>query len=461
LDRSTFGHVPEHNSRMATVDGGFSRLVPTLLVANVLIAGCGTSKSGQAVGVTTAAIQGGTTAPTLSYSVAISTGGPGGNYTCSGTLLAPNLVISARHCFFQAPTLPISCAANPQFGPERNPANDFWVTTNPTDVSSGTGWHQGAGFYAPDTSTLCGADIALLLLSDNISREEAVSATPAIKGELTDASLYSTTIAQVGYGESGPMGMTGTRRLLQAIPMTCLPGDSSPAVTAACPSEVGTIMVQQEFLTSGGGCPGDSGDGAFDQAAFDAQRPLLLGVQSRAQTTCEGNVFERLDAWEAFIASAGASAAMAGGYDPDSWAQAGALQPVQTQYPLPDLGAGCLDPSQCASGLCESDDQNITFNCTQKCNGAVATSCPVGFTCVSFTNGEELCFPSPPTQGSSDGGCHLGPKASNGPAIPPLAVFFGVTFGARRASRRFKRDTRRFIPRKPAQRCKAPSAGGM
>jgi Trypsin len=392
------------------------------------------------VGISTAAIQGGTESPTNTYSVGISVGGPGGDYTCSGTLIEPNLVLSARHCFYEAPDLPISCASGPLFGAPKHVPGQFWVTTNLTDANSATGWHQGAGFYVPTmTQAVCGADVALLLLHDSVLPSEAIPATPGISGKLTDSALYSTTIALIGYGETGPDGSLGTRYIRQSIPMTCLPGDSSPSVTTGCAGELGTVLVEEEFLTGGGGCTGDSGDGAFDQAALDLtpSQHLLVGFQSRAQPNCEGNVFERLDAWESFIANAGASAAIAGNYAAASWAKTGVAQPVQTQYPLPDLGAGCLpeDASQCASGLCKSDDQGITFNCTQTCNGDSATSCPTGFTCISFTEGPDLCFATPYSGSGATGcNCAMARRSPTTSVIFVLTVSLGLLVRRRRAA---------------------------
>src|SRR5204862_251245 len=75
--------------------------------AGAAVAGCGTSSPPREdARVSTAAIQGGEIDTTHKFAVGVCAGGAGPGdcaYICSGALIAPNLVVTARHCFQDAP----------------------------------------------------------------------------------------------------------------------------------------------------------------------------------------------------------------------------------------------------------------------------------------------------------------------------------------------------------------------
>ena len=78
---------------------------PTLLASLVVafaaatVAACATSTTSQEqVGSSSAPIQNGTIDSTHTYAVGIMRSQGRATYSCSGTLIAPNLVLTARHC---------------------------------------------------------------------------------------------------------------------------------------------------------------------------------------------------------------------------------------------------------------------------------------------------------------------------------------------------------------------------
>jgi secreted trypsin-like serine protease len=66
-----------------------------ILIALSLATACTAQPGPQRVATTTAAIQGGEPAPAASFDFAVAIVGDG---LCSGTLIAPNLALTARHC---------------------------------------------------------------------------------------------------------------------------------------------------------------------------------------------------------------------------------------------------------------------------------------------------------------------------------------------------------------------------
>jgi len=178
------------------------------------------------------------------------------------------------------------------------------------------GWHRVADIRTPDAKGLCGNDIALLILSDNIGSSEATPATPAVEYPMTDRSKYpSMADTAIGYGLTAPDTNTaGTRRIKSNIDIQCVPGD---AQLDCDPNQVfgGTA---KEFLAGDGTCEGDSGSGAYEQTSFQAGTFVALGVLSRGGQstdgkTCLGAIYTRTDAWKDFIRSTAVDAAQKGG----------------------------------------------------------------------------------------------------------------------------------------------------
>jgi hypothetical protein len=312
------------------------------------------------------------------------------------------------------------------------PPGEFWVSTSENMNTASSGWHEGLEFLLPQATLVCGADVALLVLKDSANFAEAVPASPGFDPLPSHA---ATKVTAIGFGESAPGARDfGVRRIRQANPVVCLPGDPS----LACAGE-GQSFVAREFVAATGACEGDSGSGAYDQSAFDDGRAVVLGILSRdaSDPACSNGVYERIDPWASFIAGGGKVAARLGGYAPPAWTNVpDATDPGAAGSPFPPraLGAQCSTNDDCDSNLCRSTDGGFSFQCTQTCTKGAANSCPKDFACVAGA-AEQVCAydPAPAPPKVSGGGCAVAPSVDS---AAPLTLVILAIRRRRRASHR-------------------------
>ena len=404
------------------------------LVAIGLAAGCSSNAAPpDQIATAESPVQGGTTDTAHPYAVGLCIGNGPGNcqLLCSGALIAPNLVMSARHCVAQSPQQ-IDCNAPAKFGAQVAATGNFWITTYYKMFQGTTGWHQAKQIVQTPGVNVCGNDMSLIILKDNISAAEATPITPVVQYKMTDHTRYSTTVTAIGFGITG-VGLTdsGTRRIRQNINLTCVPGDK----LIDCGSLTGAQLTANEFVSGDSTCEGDSGSSAYEQKNFTKGIPVSFGVLSRggaSGSTCTQPIYTRTDAWRDWIVATALDAATQGGYPPPSWT---APPPVVADGGTPGsdsgtvtpatggLGDSCADPTDCNSGVCASPASGQPAVCTQACD-VTAQDCPAGFKCTDTGSGGQ-CFVTPagPTNPGSTtttttSGCNVGPSADPSRPVP-------------------------------------------
>jgi MYXO-CTERM domain-containing protein len=321
---------------------------------------------------------------------------------CSGALLAPNLVATARHCVTQQmASNAVDC--NSIFTPQV-PAGDLLVTTDAQIAPSSTfvGVVQIVAPSGPDHERLCGNDIALLILNRNIGLSQYV--TPAVNPPMTDHKTYNTVVTAIGYGISTPTDTTGTsagsRRIKQNVTLACIPNDTGFTDCFGDPM-LRQVMTSNEFLSGDGStCEGDSGSSAYDQGSLNQGKLVSFGVLSRGgvspdSKTCILPIYSRFDAWGQLLSDAANLAASMGGYSLPAWAtprsSTGPLDAAAASMPAVDGaaaaagapgsiddGAVCAADGDCKSQNCVSTNK-IDFVCASPCTNA---TCSQGFTCT-------------------------------------------------------------------------------
>jgi trypsin len=123
----------------------------------LVLGACGppSGSSHDPTGTTAAAIAGGSVDTTDGFAVGVcgTDTVPGTcQLICSGVLIAPNLVATARHCVEQVSGTTIDCSVS-TFGAPLGPASAFWITTNYVMLQPSAGWHQVAKVVTPSATT--------------------------------------------------------------------------------------------------------------------------------------------------------------------------------------------------------------------------------------------------------------------------------------------------------------------
>jgi MYXO-CTERM domain-containing protein len=349
--------------------------------------------------------------------------------SCTGTLVAPRLVLTARHCVADTDE---SAACDVTGAPLAggavrgdHPANTLYVFTGPTypDVSAGELTPAGIGQKIIDdgATNVCNHDLALIVLKDPI--KDAKILPIRLDGDVTKGEI----VTAIGWGLTETAQRPTTRQQRAGI-----------AVLGIGPDSTGDRPVApNEFEVGESICSGDSGGPAV------AETGAIIGVVSRGgnatqpnpqdlSSACVGdetrNFYTKIAPFKDYILQ---------GFElvgSDPWYENG---------PDPRLakpGAPCTRGAECRSNMCLADPTTAPTitTCAEDCS--VTATCPEGQTCTA-EGAARVCRPTPeppkPTTTKTTTGCATAAgSSSGGPGYGASFAFGLAAFGLAALRRR-------------------------
>lgn len=370
------------------------------------------------LGQAESAIMGGYVDDASTHSIGIAHLGGQGFGACSGTLIAPNVVLTAQHCVARTSGDGSVLCGSTTFSPPYDPS-ELYITTRTSLTLNAADYHRAREIHVVGGPEFCGNDVAVIILDSVVLEDEAQFAIPRVDEQLVAGEEYYAIghgNTSDGGGQGGPGGGSlPTRHRRDSLYTQCVGMECG----------VFNGVAESEWRGDTGVCSGDSGGGAYDLYG------RVHGVASRGVYGCDAPVYGGVYLWGEWLKEMTVYAAGLHGIDPPAWATGFPTDPVYDQ----PVGDECTAVEDCASGAC------LDGYCTRMCNEAAY--CPDGYECRADGWCELVPEEVEATNGNSDGlvvsnGCSVSAPTQDPTKPIPWAVpiFLGAgLFVARRRRR--------------------------
>lgn len=258
---------------------------------------------------------------------------------CTGTLVAPNLVLTARHCVDFGRQLAEDFCDATFLGIIATAETFVTVEADPFAPGAAPDWIPAAKILVPDDARVCAGDLALIVLARSVP---ASAATPAAVDVWTDLALAPPSeVAILGRGWVEAALVSGgpgfwypevvadgglRRRVLERVPVLCVSNVDGSCTLEDSSDPSGTFTARSDTLLVGGSTlPGDSGAGFIEQASFTAGRPQVVAVASFGTWDAAGRPNGaggvRVSRQRDFLVAGAQEAARLAGTAPPAWTQ--------------------------------------------------------------------------------------------------------------------------------------------
>lgn len=318
----------------------------------------------------------------------------GGTEGCTGVLLTPELVLTARHCVSitdgsaacsQDGTALSGGGVQSDFKPEA--LFVFSGNKRPDFISGAAKAARGVELITTGAKTICNNDLALILLDRQVENAKIAPIrldAPPARGEK---------ITVVGWGITKDTNFPDTRQTRDGI-----------SITQVGPARA---LGPAEFKTGEGTCSGDSGGPAL------AETGAVLGVLSRggngSGATGADNCVDGENVWTGVAQHRDVILSAYEKTDQQPWIEGNPNPRLGT------LGKECAADDGCQSNVCNG------AQCSQLCD---VDPCPGGWACVD-QDGRKVCE----EQKKEEEGCNASGRA---PSSWPLFAAFALMFLRRR-----------------------------
>ncbi|HEV8245532.1 MAG TPA: trypsin-like serine protease [Polyangiaceae bacterium] len=317
---------------------------------------------------------------------------------CSGSLLAPNLVLTARHCVSEILNEVdggVDCTQT-AFG--RLYAWGGMSVSIGDDISAGADpslLFAFDGVRVPSGSALCSADVAMVILKgDGVPSNVATPLLP----RLDAAPRANDRFSAVGYGLTDPSdtnGVTFGKRMRY----------DNAWVYCVGKTECGGYVEDQEWLADAPTCSGDSGGPALDS------QNRVTGVISRGDDQCSVSIYSDVSSHADFVKATALEAAAIGNYPAASWAGEPSPDPDPMDAGQPvdsgadsgaDSGSVSSDAGSGPSTEPPDSGPQPTPGGVTDGGGTAPTVNPLGVSCTGNCPGAYACYAE---SGSPPGVC--------------------------------------------------------